>query len=107
VIFGLWIQLSLRRNATVEALETRMREIEAKTGMRKATYFHILRRWDDRHTTKEWHTLTEGEMASLEREYKPLPAKGAARVLFAGAVLALAGWPALAIGKLVELAMKG
>jgi len=106
-IFGLWTQLWTRRDATVGALETRMREIETKTSMRKVTYLHILRHWNNRQNTEEWQRLTQDEQASLERNYRPLPSKGASRFLYFAAVLALAGWPALAIGKLVELAMKG
>lgn len=106
-IFGLWTQLWRRRDATVEALETRMREIESKTSMRKVTYFHILRHWRNRQNTEEWQRLAQDERASLERLYKPLPSKGASRFLYFAAMLALTGWPALAIGKLAELAMKG
>jgi hypothetical protein len=106
-ILALWTQLSRRRDATVDALETRMREIESTTSMRKVTYFHILRQWGDRHDTAEWQRLTPDERISLERLYKPLPSKGASRVLYVGAMLALAGWPALAIGKWVELAVHG
>ena len=106
-IFSLWTQLWRRRDATVEALETRMREIESKTYMRKATYFYILRHWRDRQETTEWQGLAQEEQAALDRLYRPLPSKGASQFLYLTAMLALAGWPALTIGKLVELAVKG
>lgn len=105
-IFALWTQLSRRRDATVDALEMRMREIESKTSMRKVSYFHILRHWGNRQDTEEWQRLAPDERASLERLYRPLPSKGASRFLYLAAMLALTGWPALAIGKWVELAMQ-
>jgi hypothetical protein len=106
-VFVLWTQLWRRRDATVEALETRMREVESRTGMRKVTYLHILRQWNDRLYTDEWRRLDQDEQASLEHVYRPLPSSGASRFLYFAAMLALAGWPALATGKLVELAAKG
>jgi len=106
-IFGLWTQLWRRRDATVDALETRMREIERETGMRKGTYFHILRQWGERQGIEEWQKMSPVEQATLEQDYRPLPTKGASRFLYLTALLALSGWPALTIGKIVELALQG
>jgi hypothetical protein len=54
-IFGLWARIWRRRDASVDALETRMREIEWQTGMRKVIYFGILRRWESRTQLDDWH----------------------------------------------------
>jgi hypothetical protein len=103
-IFGLWARIWRRRDASVEALETRMREIEWGTGMRKVIYFGILRRWDSRAQLDDWRRLPPKEQAELEKSYRPLPRPNASFMLFATAMIALAGWPALAIAKVIELA---
>jgi hypothetical protein len=105
-IFGLWARIWRRRDASVEALETRMREIEWNTGMRKVIYFTILRRWDSRAQLDDWRRLPPDEQAVLEKSYRPLPRPNASFMLFATAMIALAGWPALAITKVVELAVE-
>jgi hypothetical protein len=104
-IFGFWTQLWRRRDATVDSLETRMREIESKTSMRKVSYLYILRHWEHRQGTEEWLRLPHDEQANLERLYRPLPSAGASRFLYLAALLALAGWPALSIAKAIELAV--
>jgi hypothetical protein len=106
IIFGLWIQLSRRRDAAVEALETRQREIESKVGMRKVTYLALLRSWDTHRQQPAWQALPPEEQATLERLYHPLPSRGATQLLNVAALLAMVGWPALAIGKIVELALQ-
>ncbi len=104
-IFGLWARIWRRRDASVEALETRMREIEWQTGMRKVIYFGILRRWESRTQLDDWLRLSPEEQSAVERSYRPLPRPNASFMLFAMAMIALAGWPALAIAKVVELAV--
>ncbi len=104
-IFGLWARIWRRRDASVEALETRMREIEWQTGMRKVIYFGILRRWESRTQLDDWLRLSPEEQSVVERSYRPLPRPNASFMLFAMAMIALAGWPALAIAKVVELAV--
>ena len=104
-IFGLWARIWRRRDASVEALETRMREIEWNTGMRKVIYFGILRRWEGRAQLEDWQRLSPEERATLESSYRPLPRPDASFMLFAMAMIALVGWPALATAKVVELAV--
>jgi len=106
-IFGLWARIWRRRDASVEALETRMREIEWLTGMRKVIYFGILRRWEARAQLEDWKRLPPEELAVLEKSYRPLPRPSASFFLYVTAMIALAGWPALAIAKVVELAVEG
>jgi hypothetical protein len=105
-VFSLWARIWKRRDASVAALETRMREIEWRTGMRKVIYFGILRRWDERTQLDDWERLPPAERAVLETSYGPLPGPAASFMLFAAAMIAAAGWPALAIAKTVELAAK-
>jgi hypothetical protein len=106
-IFGLWTRLWRRRDASIAALETRMREIEWNTNMRKVIYFGILRRWDSRTQLDDWQRLPPEERAVLETSYRPFPRPNASFILYVTAMIALAGWPALAIAKIVQLAMKG
>jgi hypothetical protein len=105
-IFSLWARIWRRRDASIGALEARMREIEWQTGMRKVIYFGILRRWDAREELDDWQRLSPAEQAALERSYGPLPRPSASFMLFATAMIALAGWLALAVAKTVELAAK-
>ena len=106
MIFTLWARIWRRRDASVEALETRMREIEWQTGMRKVIYFGILRHWEGRAQLDDWQRLSPEEQAVVERSYRPLPRPNASFMLFAMAMIALVGWPALAIAKVVELAVE-
>ena len=106
-ILGLWTLMWKRRDAAVMALEARMREIEWATGMRKIIYFRILRRWRDREQLEDWKLLTVDERTALSASYPALAWPSASLILFFSAMVALAGWPALAAGKLIELAMKG
>ena len=106
-IFSLWTRLWRRRDASIAALETRMREIEWNTDMRKVIYFGILRRWESRVQLDDWQRLPPEEQAVLETSYRPFPKPEASFVLYVTAMIALAGWPALAIGKIVQLALKG
>jgi hypothetical protein len=104
-IFVLWARIWRRRDASVGALETRMREIEWQNGMRKTIYFGILRRWDLRDELDDWNRLPPSERTVLATSYQPLPGPNASFMLYATAVIAIAGWPALAIAKLIELAV--
>jgi len=104
-IFGLWARIWRRRDASVEALETRMREIEWNTGMRKVIYFGILRHWERRAQLEDWQRLSQEERATVEKSYRPLPRPNASFMLFAMAMIALVGWPAMAIAKVIELAV--
>jgi hypothetical protein len=106
-IFGLWTRLWRRRDASIRALEMRMREIEWNTDMRKVIYFGILSRWESRAQSDDWQRLPPEERAVLETSYRPFPRPDASFVLYATALIALAGWPALAVAKIVQLAMKG
>jgi hypothetical protein len=103
-IFVLWGRIWRRRDASVEALETRMREIEWQSGMRKVIYFGILRRWKLREQLDDWNRLPPNERILLETTYPPLPPPNASFMLYATAMIAMVGWPALTIAKMIELA---
>ncbi len=106
-IFVLWARIWRRRDASVEALETRMREIEWQSGMRKVIYFGILRHWELREQMPDWQRLPPDERRLLEGSYQPLPPPNASYMLYVTAMIAMLGWPALAVAKFTELAVEG
>jgi hypothetical protein len=104
-IFVLWARIWRRRDASVEALETRMREIEWQNGMRKTIYFGILRHWEVRDGLDDWNRLPPDERSLLATTYRPLPPPNASFMLYATAMIAMVGWPALTVTKIIELAV--
>jgi hypothetical protein len=104
-IFGLWARIWKRRDASIEVLETRMREIEWQNGMRKTIYFGILRSWERRDDLDDWKRLPADERTLLSASYRPLPPPNASFMLYATAALAIIGWPAVTIAKIIELAV--
>jgi hypothetical protein len=102
-IFVLWARICIRRDVSVEALETRMRGIEWQLGMRKVIYFGILRGWTQRDQLDDWNRLPPNERTLLETSYHPLPPPNASFMLYAMAMIAMVGWPALTIAKIIEL----
>jgi hypothetical protein len=102
-IFILWTYLWRRRDASIAALYTRMQEIEWQTDMRRVIYFQVLTHWNRRAELEAWQRLSPTEQAGLETSYKPFPGPEATLMLAVTGMIALAGWPVLAIAKFLEL----
>jgi len=92
-----------RHRASVEAIFQRMREIEAKTGMRRNIYLEILRQKDRQKALAEWRgVLTDTERADLQSNYKPLPEPSVALLIRGITYIVQASWIFLALWKWLD-----